>query len=94
MSRNDSVVVGKTLKGKEVAYRVSENEALYEIAFVGGGQLPKELQGRWSDPRQIENAIKVYLSKEVKVVPVKDEFKEAVKAAKKRPSKLKAAKEK
>ena len=86
MSRHDPVVVGKTLKGKEIAYRVPENEALYEICFVGGGQLPSKLQGRWSDPRQIENAIKVYLSREVK--PVKDEFKEAVKAAKKRPSKL------
>jgi len=88
MSRHEAVVVGKTLKGKEIAYRVPENEALYEIMFVGGGQLPKELQGRWSDPRQIENAIKVYLYREVKVEPVKDEFKEAVKAAKKRPSKL------
>ena len=92
MSRNEAVVVGKTLKGKEVSYRVPDNEALYEIAFVGGGQLPKELQGRWTDPRQIENAIKVYLSKEIK--PEKDPYKEAVKAAKKRPSKLTAAKEK
>ena len=88
MSRNDTQVVGKTLKGKEIGYRVPDNEALYEIVFVGGGQLPSELVGRWSDPRQIENAINVYLSREIKVVPEKDEFKEAVKAAKKRPSKL------
>ncbi len=85
MSMYNQVVVGKTKAGKEVAYRVPQGESLYEIFFVGGGQLPAELTGSWTDARQIENTIKVYLSKETRPEKVID----GLKAAKKRPNKLK-----
>lgn len=60
-STREQVVVGKTKAGKEIAYRVPENKALYEIYFVGGGKLPTALTGAWTDARQIESAIKSYL---------------------------------
>jgi len=87
-------IVGKTRSGKEVAFRVKEGESLRTIYFVGGGQLPPSLQGKWTDERQIRAQVTAYLNKdnEPLVAPeVKQakEYKKAVSAAKKRTSKLK-----
>lgn len=86
-------IVGKTKAGKEVAYRVKEGESLRTIYFVQGGQVPASLQGGWTDTRQIEQQIAVYLSQEEPLIPVEmkkeKEYKKAVLDAKKRPSKLK-----
>jgi len=61
MSMYDQVVIGKTLAGKQIAYRVPEGKSLYEIYFVGGGKVPHDLTGNWTDTRQIINAVKAYL---------------------------------
>jgi hypothetical protein len=53
-------VVGRTKAGKDIAYGVRDNESLYTIYFVKGGQVPKELSGSWNDTRQIVNAITSY----------------------------------
>lgn len=87
-------VVGKTKSGKQIAYRVKEGEALRTIYFVGGGQLPPCLEGGWTDTRQIEQRITAYLNRDDEPlvspeVKQEKEYKKAVSAAKKRPSKLK-----
>lgn len=85
------IIVGKNKAGKKLAYIVKPNESLRTIYFVGGGQLPKELEGGWTDVRQIEAAIAVYLNKDTLCAPdqEKKDFKTSVSASKKRPSKLK-----
>ena len=62
MSMYDEQIAGKTKAGKKVAYRVPEGKSLYEIYFVGGGQVPKVLQGAWTDVRMIKSAVTAYLS--------------------------------
>ena len=62
---NEVVIVGKTTGGKQIAYRVPEGKSLYQVYLVGGGQLPPPLAGEWNDTRQIENAVKVYLQKDL-----------------------------
>ena len=62
---NEVVVVGETKGGKQVAYRVPEGKSLYQVYLVGGGQLPPSLAGEWNDTRQIENAVKIYLQKDL-----------------------------
>ncbi len=83
MSMYDQKVVGKTKAGKQVAYRVPEGKSLYEIYFVGGGQVPRALQGSWTDSRQIESRVAAYLSQEAPK-PIT-----GLQAAKRRPNKLK-----
>lgn len=78
------IVVGATKAGKEVAYRVPENESLYKVYLVGGGVVPASLLGGWTDARQVENAIKVFLARHDKTKPAPT----GLKAAKKRPNKL------
>ena len=86
-------IVGTTVSGKKVAYKVLEGEALRTIYFVGGGKLPPCLEGKWSDVRQIEKVIEVYLSREEPLISPElkkeKDHKKAVSAAKNRPSKLK-----
>jgi len=67
MSMYDEQIAGKTKAGKKVAFRVPEGKALYEIYFVGGGQVPHALKGSWTDARQIKNAVAAYLFSEHKV---------------------------
>lgn len=59
-------VVGKTKGGKELGYRVPEGEHLYEACFTSGGEVPKELQGRWNDIKQLTHKIEGYLNKSEK----------------------------
>jgi len=69
MSRHDTVVVGKTKAGKEIAYRVPEGKPLYEIFFTSGGQIPPALSGAWNDIRQIKAVVSNYLSREKDIKP-------------------------
>ena len=84
-------IVGKTKAGKELAYSVKTNNALYTIHFTTGGQLPPTLEGYWNDTRQIENAINTYLNKDklCKQDQEKKDYKKSIAASKKRPNKLK-----
>lgn len=53
-----------TEKGKEIeAYYSGRNIA---VRFKGGGELPEELAGIWTDEREMENSILKYLTKKDK----------------------------
>ena len=73
MSRENKVA-GKTKAGKTIAYRVPEGKSTYEVFFTNGGQVPSELSGAWTDPRQIQNAVNAYLFKD-KTKPVRKSVK-------------------
>lgn len=50
-----------TPKGKEI-------EVFYEgrnlaVRFKGGGQLPDELKGTWTNHKEVEKSINIYLAK-------------------------------
>lgn len=57
-------VVGKTKAGKELGYREVGHNRYKEAAFKGGGQVPEELKGVYTDPLMLEKAIHVYLAKD------------------------------
>ena len=84
-------IVGKVKSGKELAYRVTDGDALYSIYFKGGGQVPECLSGRWNDTRQIELAIICYINKDKLCAPdqEKKDYKKSIAASKKRTNKLK-----
>lgn len=63
-SMYDTVIVGKTVAGKEIGYKVPEGKAFYEIFFTTGGEIPEELSGGWTDARQIMNRVTAYLYKD------------------------------
>lgn len=86
-----TTIVGKTKKGKNIGYGVRDGEALYSIYFPSGGEVPAALQGLWTDEWQIRNAIAAYVNKDTLCEPQQKEkdYKKAVNAAKRRPSKLK-----
>lgn len=69
MSREQKIA-GKTKAGKTIAYRVPDGKSTYEVFFTNGGQVPSELSGAWTDPRQIQNAVNAYLFKD-KTKPVR-----------------------
>lgn len=84
-------IVGKTKAGTKVGYRVKDGDAMYTIYFVGGGQLPANLEGMWTDERQATIAIGKYLNKDKLCAPdqkIKTE-KKNLRESKKRPSRLK-----
>ncbi len=61
LERNHSIKGLKTPNGKEIGiYRVA-NTALYRIAFVTGGEVPRELEGMFTAPSMAAKAIEAYL---------------------------------
>ena len=78
------VVIGDTGFG----YKVNENEAYYRIVCKGGGRTPDCLEGLWTDVGIIEKAVMAYVNRKTKILSEEEKQKEAVKAAKRRPSKL------
>lgn len=58
----DRVHVVATLpSGKEIGYKEIGQNRFKQICFKSGGEIPKELQGMWTDPMSIEKAIKSYV---------------------------------
>lgn len=54
----------KTEKGKEIeVYYSGRNLA---VRFKGGGELPEELSGIWTDERALEHSVLKYLAKKEK----------------------------
>ncbi len=45
---------------KELKIFMKPNTALYSVAFVGGGELPQQLQGSWNNHSLAERAIGLY----------------------------------
>ena len=39
------------------------NYSMFKVAYVGGGETPRELRGLYSTVREADKAIKLYLSK-------------------------------
>jgi len=60
--RNFTTEDFKTEGGKTLAVFKVNNTSLYEIGFAEGGQVPKSLIGRWTDPVMAQKAIKVHLT--------------------------------
>ncbi len=52
-----------TPNGKEIKLYNVENTGLYKIAFATGGELPKELQGKFTSPSQAAKFIEAFISK-------------------------------
>lgn len=59
----------KTEGGKEFGIWKVANSALYRIGFKGGGEVPKDLKGMWTDPYQAQRAIESYLLNKDKPKP-------------------------
>jgi hypothetical protein len=53
-----------TKGGKEVRMKKDEWGSFWRVEFVGGGQLPAELTGSYTDEKQADLAIQVYLAKQ------------------------------
>ena len=49
--------------GKELGVFKVANSSLYCIKFTSGGQLPAELDGKWTDAYQAQKTITAYLAK-------------------------------
>lgn len=62
-NKSSVVVVGKTPQGKEIGYRHLGYNRFLEVCFKTGGEVPKELQGMWVNPMDLERAIGMYLGK-------------------------------
>lgn len=56
-------IVATTDKGKRIVYEPVENSSLLRIKFEGGGQMPREFLGNFSDLNQITKVVKSYLAK-------------------------------
>ena len=67
MVRKQSKDVATTPNGK-VLQRVLDTESnLYKFQFSTGGELPEELQGRWSSPQYLEEVAEAYINKLLKI---------------------------
>ncbi len=62
----DAHILGTTAKGKNVLWVRAEPFNTLRIKFEGGGQLPKELSGRWTDVNAAQRAVKRYLDKQLR----------------------------
>lgn len=49
--------------GKEIELVPATNSALLKIRFVGGGELPEDLSGLYTEEIKAESAILAYLEK-------------------------------
>ena len=52
-----------TPNGKQLGIYHVKNTALYKVAFQSGGELPKELEGMWTDTSRAHDAAQKYLKK-------------------------------
>lgn len=49
--------------GKDIELEYAKNTSLIKIRFVGGGELPEELSGLYTEESSAEKAIIAYLDK-------------------------------
>lgn len=52
-----------TPNGKEITVRQAEGTSLLEVAFVGGGERPKEFEGLFTDITAANKVISAYLNR-------------------------------
>lgn len=74
---NDIKVLGKTQSGKKIGYREVGHSRFKEAAFTSGGVVPPELRGNWTDPTQLEAAIKAYLRRDAEKKPLEGKGKKS-----------------
>ena len=95
---NKVTVIGKTVAGKEIGYRMcAKFPTLYEVVFASGGEQPADFKKpKWSHLRPLKAAVEAYLEQDKKKADQKAEeeakkqaeLKEEVESAKsKRPKK-------
>lgn len=65
MSKNVEVIA-ETPEGKEIGYCFKPGTSLYQIAFASGGQLPKELEGVFSNLHAVQGKVAAYLASKEK----------------------------
>lgn len=56
----------ETPKGKEIQIVVVPKTSHLKIQFASGGELPEELTGLFTSPKQAEKVINTYLAKQIK----------------------------
>lgn len=52
-----------TVQKKELAVRMQPNGQMYEVHYVGGGELPSELSGSYTSKRVARASISAYVHK-------------------------------
>jgi hypothetical protein len=82
-NRDFAVEEHATVNGKEIGVYKVAGTSLYCIAFKSGGEIPADLQGKWTEPRAAERAIVGYLMKQEVAAQQKAEKKSAPKKTKK-----------
>ncbi len=55
-----------TPNGKEIEFITAPNTSLIQCRFKGGGELPQELSGLFTDRTQAEKAVVIYLTRKTK----------------------------
>lgn len=68
-------VIGTTVNGKQLAVYL-ETQGYYKVKFMTGGQLPADLQGRYLNYQDAENAVKLYLHVDAQKKPVASKSKQ------------------
>ena len=53
-------VLGRTSGGKQVVVTPVSNSRLFRVEFRPGGELPKQLKGRYSDLPSADKAVRSY----------------------------------
>lgn len=62
LDRAAALKANMTPNGRTLVINRVPNTALYRPAFKEGGDLPKELEGMFTDPYRAQDAITVYLN--------------------------------
>lgn len=60
----DPTILGVTKGGKAIAVQNIGNRNILRLYFVGGGELPKELEGAFSDRTSAMKVVGKYLANE------------------------------
>ena len=76
----ESQIDQTTAESKELKVFNVKGSALYQIGFEGGGTVPAELGGRWTDPKLAEAKIEQYNLKQNELAVTK-QINEAAKKA-------------
>lgn len=75
----------KTPNGKGIQIKARENKMLFDISFVGGGEVPPIIQGGFTSVRMAKAQIKRYLNEQTFRVKKEEPLKKEV--VKKKPAK-------
>jgi hypothetical protein len=63
LTRDDAINQLITPNGKKIKIFHVKNSALYSVGFTSGGELPSELDQKWTAPYLAEKAARAYVQK-------------------------------